>query len=107
MAPVSADSGGAAQELGNDLARLLTTFACNLLQAFSVIALDADQDRQFGVRVALVHFDLIWTGMIKLGVKITRLRIGVGPGLLWASHPPSLTATVAAGNYDSGYGEHR
>lgn len=93
--------------MGNDLTRLLAALAGDLLQSLRVVALNAGKDRQLGVQVAPMHFDLIRSGTIKLGVKITRLRVGVGPGLLWASHPLSLTATVATGNYDSGYGEHR
>ena len=73
---------GAAQELGHDLARLLAALAGDPLQALCVVTLDADQDRQLGIRIAFVHFDLTRAGAVKLGVKVAGLRIGVGPRIL-------------------------
>ena len=73
--------GGATQQLGNDLAWLLTPLARNLLQAFGVVALDAHENRKLRVWVTAMDFDLPWRHALKLSVEITWLRIGVAPGV--------------------------
>ena len=70
---------GAAQELGDDLAGLLAALVGDPLQALGVVALDAYENRQLRVGIALVHLDL---GVVKLGVEVAGLGIGVSPGVL-------------------------
>jgi hypothetical protein len=70
---------GASEKLGNDLAGLLATLGSNSLQAFSVVALDADENRELRVEITFVNFDLTRPRAADLSVEVARLRIGVGP----------------------------